>query len=307
MLDRLFRRLPMERILLFASLALGALHEWFGRYSMNPDGISYLDLGDFFFRRDWANAVNAYWSPLYPWTLGVVLGITKPSPKWEFPLVHLVNFGVFVAALFAFRFLLHAFIAFDRGQSSDKMPNANAKDGQALPEWALVLLVYSTFWWLALELVAGSRSGDALRRLTRPGRDGMHLRHGRDAIAPPAGRRVLEVRSVWPPPRGWILDESNLVPNWLCNPRRGLFMETHESRLGKRYRASRSGLSLRLRSADPPALSSKKPVHIWRFGQARLCLVCVSPHIEEKLAGRSSRQRDPSPSDPPINEIPAAI
>src|ERR1035441_7992381 len=84
--DRLFARLPIKRILLFATLALGALHAWFGRYSMNPDGISYLDVGDSFFRRDWANAVNAYWSPLYPWTLGVVLGLAKPSPKWEFPL-----------------------------------------------------------------------------------------------------------------------------------------------------------------------------------------------------------------------------
>ena len=48
---------------MFASLALGLLHAWMGRYSMNPDGMSYLDVGDSFFRRDWANAVNAWWSP----------------------------------------------------------------------------------------------------------------------------------------------------------------------------------------------------------------------------------------------------
>lgn len=60
MLNRLFHRLPLERILVFTSLALGLLHAWFGRYSMNPDGISYLDVGDSFFRRDWANAVNAW-------------------------------------------------------------------------------------------------------------------------------------------------------------------------------------------------------------------------------------------------------
>ena len=59
---------------MFASLALGLLHAWMGRYSMNPDGMSYLDVGDSFFRRDWANAVNAWWSPLYPWTLGLVVG-----------------------------------------------------------------------------------------------------------------------------------------------------------------------------------------------------------------------------------------
>ena len=148
MLSRLFARLPLERILMFASLALGLLHAWVGRYSMNPDGMSYLDVGDSFFRRDWANAVNAWWSPLYPWTLGLVVGLAKPSPRWEFPLVHLVNFGVFVAALFAFRFLLDALLAFGREQTSEATPN----DGQALPEWALVLLAYPIFWWIALEV-----------------------------------------------------------------------------------------------------------------------------------------------------------
>jgi hypothetical protein len=140
----------MERILLMASLALGVLHAWFGRYSMNPDGICYLDIGDAFFRRDWANAINPYWSPLYPWALGVVLGLTKPSPKWEFPLVHLVNFGVFVAALFAFRFLLHALLAFGKERDSGVTPD----DGQFLPESALVLVAYSIFWWTALQVEA---------------------------------------------------------------------------------------------------------------------------------------------------------
>ncbi len=146
-LNRFFHRLPLERVLMFATIALGALHAWCGRYSMNVDGMSYLDLGDSFFRRDWVNAVNAYWSPLYPWTLGTVLGLTNPSPKWEFPVVHLVNFGVLVAALFAFRFLLHTLLEFGREQTSDTTP----QEGQTLPEWALVILAYPIFWWTALE------------------------------------------------------------------------------------------------------------------------------------------------------------
>jgi len=153
MLNRLLPRLPLERILIFASLALGILHAWLGRYSMNPDGMSYLDVGDSFFRRDWANAVNAWWSPLYPWTLGLVLGLAKPSPRWEFPLVHLVNFGIFVIALFAFRFLLHSLLAFGRELTSGTTPNtAKANDGQALPDWDMVLLAYSMFWWISLEV-----------------------------------------------------------------------------------------------------------------------------------------------------------
>ena len=148
MSNRYFRKLLQERILVLASLVLGFLHSWVGRYAMNPDGMSYLDVGDSFFRRDWANAVNGWWSPLYPWTLGIVLGTLKPSPRWEFPLVQLVNFGVFVFALFAFRFLLHALLAFGRRQESSIITS----DGEALPEWMFIPLAYSTFLWIALEV-----------------------------------------------------------------------------------------------------------------------------------------------------------
>ena len=148
--DRISSQSPLERVLLFASLALGFLHAWLGRYAMNRDGMSYLDVGDSFYRHDWANAVNAYWSPLYPWTIGLVVGAAQPSPKWEFPLVHLVNFGVFVVALFAFRFLLHALLTFASERTVDAKTNNN--DSEALPEWALVILAYSIFLWTALEV-----------------------------------------------------------------------------------------------------------------------------------------------------------
>jgi len=154
MLNRLFfSKAWLERVLLLASLALGLLHAWLGRYAMNRDGMSYLDVGDSFFRHDWANALNAYWSPLYPWTVGLVLGAAKPSPRWEFPLVHLVNFGVFGVALLAFRFLLHALLAFAGERMSDK-PTADAKPNASapLPEWALVILAYAIFLWTALEV-----------------------------------------------------------------------------------------------------------------------------------------------------------
>src|SRR5579871_1450127 len=139
-------RFRSERIVIFVALVLGLIQAWVGRYSMQPDGISYLDVGDSFFRRDWANAVNAWWSPLYPWTLGIATGIVKPSAKWEFPLVQLVNFGFFVVALLAFRFLLHATLAWMHRQESDK-------HAEALPQSTFTLLAYSIFLWIALEVV----------------------------------------------------------------------------------------------------------------------------------------------------------
>lgn len=148
MLNRLFPRLPLERILTFATLALGLFHTWLGRYAMDPDGISYLDVGQSFFRHDWTNAVSAWWSPLYPWTVGLVLGIANPSPRWEFPVASLINFGIFILTLFAFRFLLHALIAFSRSQNSD----STATDGAPLPEWMMILFGYAIFLWLSLEV-----------------------------------------------------------------------------------------------------------------------------------------------------------
>jgi len=136
-----------ERTIILTTLCLGAVHSWVGRYAMNPDGVSYLDVGDSFFRRDWANAVNAWWSPLYPWTLGIVLGVVRPSPRWEFPLVQLVNFGYFIFALFAFRFLLHASLAWMRERASGH------DISERLPESLVILLAYAIFLWIVLELV----------------------------------------------------------------------------------------------------------------------------------------------------------
>lgn len=146
--NRLFARVPLEPILLLTTVALGCVQAWMGRYSMNPDGISYLDVGDSFFQRDWAHAVNAWWSPLYPWALGVAVGVTKPSPKWEFPVVHLVNLAIFLIALLAFRFLLRGFLDFRRERSYA----SSSGDVDSLPDWALLLIAYPIFWWAALEV-----------------------------------------------------------------------------------------------------------------------------------------------------------
>jgi hypothetical protein len=151
-MDRFTNKRSLENILVLASLGFGLAHAWIGRYSMNPDGVSYLDLGDALVRRDWTHAVNAYWSPLYGWALGVVVGGIQPSPKWEFPLVHAVNFAIFLVALFCFRYFLHEVFRFCR--EPDGLGPAHSESRLALPEWALLLLGYSTFLWASLELVS---------------------------------------------------------------------------------------------------------------------------------------------------------
>jgi len=146
--NQFLSRSHLERLLTLATALLGAVHAWAGRYSMNPDGISYLDVGSAFARGDWASALNAWWSPLYPWALGIVVGVLRPSPRWEFPLVQAVNFAIFLGALFAFRYFLDSVLNFCRRR------DATASTPTSLPDWALILIGYATFWWACFELMA---------------------------------------------------------------------------------------------------------------------------------------------------------
>ena len=90
----------IERWCLLVCLVLGAVQAWLLRYSMISDGISYLDIGDAYFRGDWNSAINAYWSPVYSWCVGLALYLFKPSIWWEFITVHIVNLLIYVGSLF---------------------------------------------------------------------------------------------------------------------------------------------------------------------------------------------------------------
>ena len=98
---------PSLRIATWAIvLLLGGFQAWTTRFSMNPDGVSYLDIGDAYWRHDWHNAVNAYWSPMYSWILGGFINVLRPSLYWEYPVAHLANFFIYVLAFACFEFLL---------------------------------------------------------------------------------------------------------------------------------------------------------------------------------------------------------
>jgi hypothetical protein len=136
----------LRGVLLAVSVVFAAVHTWAGRYSMSPDGISYLDVGSAFFRHDWFGAFNAYWSPLYAWVQGVALGLPNPSPRWEFPAAHVVNFVVFLIALVSFRFLLSSCLIFRNSISL-------ADQRRFLPDWAVELIAHPVFWWVSFELI----------------------------------------------------------------------------------------------------------------------------------------------------------
>src|ERR1035437_1946521 len=131
-----------------AAIALGAADVWATRFTMNPDGISYLDIGAAYWRGDLHTAINAYWSPLYSWILGFFLKVLKPSAYWEYPVVHLVNFLIYVAALACFDFFLVTFIAYCKRRDQQH------KDGYTgLSELDWWLLGYSLFLSSSLILI----------------------------------------------------------------------------------------------------------------------------------------------------------
>ncbi len=137
-----------ERWFLAICVVLGIVQAWISRYAMNSDGESYLDIGDAYFRRDWAAAVNGYWSPLYSWGLGLALHIANPSLRWEFITAHFVNLIIYIVALFCFRFFIHSTLRAIREDDLDR-----TSDSVPLPEWVLLGLGYSIFLWASLALI----------------------------------------------------------------------------------------------------------------------------------------------------------
>ena len=137
-----------ERTILIVCIVLGALQAWICRYQMISDGVSYLDIGDAYFRGDWSTAINAYWSPMYSWCLGLALYLVKPSIWWEFVTVHVVNLIIYVVALFCFRFFLRSVL-----RALKESDTKGSDDSAALPESALLVVGYSLFLLCSLVLI----------------------------------------------------------------------------------------------------------------------------------------------------------
>ncbi len=95
---------------LAACLVAGAADAFIGRHAMNPDGISYIDIARTAMLAGPRGLINGYWSPGYPALIAAVMRMTRPVAAAEFPVVHALNFMIFVASLWAWRALLQSWI-----------------------------------------------------------------------------------------------------------------------------------------------------------------------------------------------------
>jgi hypothetical protein len=158
----------IERLCWLVAAALGFLQAWGRRHNSNDglaymgaDGISYLDIGDAYWRGDWAAAINAMWSPFYSWLTGLALRLVQPSPYWEFTVVQLLNFLLYLFALLSFAFFLRELKRFrDTHVTNDEHTQANEDHNggdqvdsrQALPDWAWLAFAYALFVWTSLSM-----------------------------------------------------------------------------------------------------------------------------------------------------------
>jgi F0F1-type ATP synthase membrane subunit c/vacuolar-type H+-ATPase subunit K len=132
------------------AIALGSLQAWANRMTLVNDTVSYLDMGDYIWRGQWAMAINGIWGPLYATILGVANGLFRPSLYWEYPMVHLVLFVIFLFTLWSFDFFLRELILLRReSESSEEF---------SIPDWVWLAIGYTVFLWSSLQLIGVSET-----------------------------------------------------------------------------------------------------------------------------------------------------
>ena len=134
-------------------IGFALLEAWSQRKFINEDGVSYLDMSDALIHHNWHLLINPIWSPLYPFLIGVATWLTRPSAQWEVPIVHALNFVIFLGALASFEFLLRQVISV-LGRENGR---ADADSARPLPIWTWQLLGYSLFAWSTVGMIYAPR------------------------------------------------------------------------------------------------------------------------------------------------------
>lgn len=112
-MDRAGELLVSRRFWWAICILWAGLHAWVGRNAMNPDGMSYLDMASESLHRGPSELISGYWSPGYPAILALALRLVHPSAGFEFPLIHFVNFLIFIATLACFTFFTRSWLERD--------------------------------------------------------------------------------------------------------------------------------------------------------------------------------------------------
>ncbi|MGB7522393.1 MAG: hypothetical protein WA896_22410 [Spirulinaceae cyanobacterium] len=132
------------------TLLLGGIQAWNHRYNLSTgDAVSYLDIGDAYWRGNFSAAINDYFSPLYCWILGFFIKVISPGIYWEFLTVKIANLFILSCGFLAFSFFLKEFIYYYEA----KVNQGETKKYLQIPQWIWLILGYSLFIWSSLQWI----------------------------------------------------------------------------------------------------------------------------------------------------------
>lgn len=83
------------------AIAAGAMQAWAYRWTVNPDGISYIDIAREWMLRPGLHAVSTCWSPMFSWCLALVAAISGADPLHWLAVGHAVSALYFVGTLWS--------------------------------------------------------------------------------------------------------------------------------------------------------------------------------------------------------------
>jgi hypothetical protein len=132
------------------AIALGFAHGFAARYSMNPDGIAYLNIASLYEQGHWSSAINGYWSPAYPFLLACMLRLISAGPFFESTTVHGLNFLLYLASFAAFRFFLSEM---RMSQQQDGRTAGTRTHMLTFRPAAETACAYALFFWATLVLI----------------------------------------------------------------------------------------------------------------------------------------------------------
>jgi hypothetical protein len=133
------------------AILLGATQLVIARNGIGPDSRSYSEIARAYLRHDWAMAISSYWSPLYSWLIALTLQLGEPSLRQEYPLLHFLNFLIFIVALAGFEFFWDGLL---NAEALNRTPSR--REGPLpLPTSALWILGYALFTWLTVGSIIG--------------------------------------------------------------------------------------------------------------------------------------------------------
>ena len=125
---------------------LGFAQAWTSRLDAIDYTVSYLEMGSYFFHGHHGAIINGFWNPLYALLYGLTMTAFKPSMYWEYPMVHLLVFIIFLLTMFCFDYFLRQLMRlrsdFDLG-----------KKGSSELDWVWITIGYSLFLWSSMQLI----------------------------------------------------------------------------------------------------------------------------------------------------------